>query len=175
MMSPESQLNGQVAVGDILQSINGLPVTNLTGQDVAGTLRELRDSNRKLVFIQRARIAPPIRRFCSPRTLGVNLPAPVGPKLFILGEPVLHRYYTVYDWKAQSVGFGLANNWWNNQDPADFVGQRGVLPDEVDTLLMQKSMTAVARVKSSSSTSEDELVMMQVTLAVQVTVRKPRA
>ena len=36
----------------------------------------------------------------------VKLPEPLGPKLFILGEPVLHRYYTVYDWeqkKAASV------------------------------------------------------------------------
>jgi len=167
MMSAESQLNGQVLAGDILHSLNGIPVTNLTGKDVATTLRDLQDGNRKLVFMQRARIAPPIRRSCSPRTLPVNLPAPVGPKLFILGEPVLHRYYTVYDWKKQSVGFGLANNWWNNRDPADYVGQRGELPAEVDTLLMQHRMTSFARVpKSSTSTSKDEVVMMQVTVAV---------
>jgi hypothetical protein len=180
MMSPESQLSAQVAVGDILLSLNGVPVTNLTGMDVSTTLRGLQDSNRKLVFMQRARIAPPVpdegpvQRSCSPRTLPVKLPAPVGPKLFILGEPVLHRYYTVYDWKKQSIGFGLANNWWNNQDPADYVGHRGELPAEVDTLLMQQRMTAVARVPkgSSTSTTEDEMVMMQVTVSVQVTVRK---
>merc|ERR1719386_324823 len=51
-----------------------------------------------------------VERFCRPKTLGVNLPAPVGPKLFILGEPVLHRYYTVYDWAGLQVGFSLANN-----------------------------------------------------------------
>jgi len=38
----------------------------------------------------------------------VNLKAPLGPDLFILGEPFLHRYYTVYDWQAQRIGFGTA-------------------------------------------------------------------
>ena len=34
----------------------------------------------------------------------VKLPQPLGPKLFILGEPVLHRYYTVYDWQEKKAG-----------------------------------------------------------------------
>lgn len=38
----------------------------------------------------------------------VNFPAPLGPNLFILGEPVLSRYYTVYDWERPQIGFGLA-------------------------------------------------------------------
>lgn len=48
------------------------------------------------------------RRTCLPRLMRVNMAAPLGPKLFLLGEPVLHRYYTVYDWKEKRVGFGLA-------------------------------------------------------------------
>jgi len=48
-------------------------------------------------------------RTCAPRIMPVNLPMPLGPKLFILGEPVLHRYYTVYDWKEKQVGFGLSS------------------------------------------------------------------
>lgn len=46
---------------------------------------------------------------CRPRLMPMNLPAPMGPKLFILGEPVLHRYYTVFDWEGPQIGFGLAN------------------------------------------------------------------
>merc|ERR1719329_739595 len=38
-----------------------------------------------------------VTRHCTPRIMAVNIPEPVGPKLFILGEPVLHRYYSVYD------------------------------------------------------------------------------
>ncbi|CAL1141414.1 unnamed protein product, partial [Cladocopium goreaui] len=39
----------------------------------------------------------------------VKLPEPLGPKLFILGEPVLHRYYTVYDWQEKKVPRGEKN------------------------------------------------------------------
>jgi hypothetical protein len=49
-------------------------------------------------------------RHCQPRIMPVNMKKPLGPNLFILGEPVLHRYYTVYDWHKQRVGFGLANS-----------------------------------------------------------------
>eukprot|EP00747_Dinoflagellata_sp_TGD_P093264 gnl/TRDRNA2_/TRDRNA2_165707_c1_seq1.p1 gnl/TRDRNA2_/TRDRNA2_165707_c1~~gnl/TRDRNA2_/TRDRNA2_165707_c1_seq1.p1 ORF type:complete len:508 (-),score=101.46 gnl/TRDRNA2_/TRDRNA2_165707_c1_seq1:139-1596(-) len=49
-------------------------------------------------------------RECRPRLIAVNLPEPLGPNLFIFGEPVLHRYYTVYDWKQLQIGFGEAVN-----------------------------------------------------------------
>merc|ERR1719160_15691 len=61
--------------------------------------------------------ATEVVRHCSPRAIAVNLSAPVGPKLFILGEPVLHRYYTVYDWENLQVGFALANNRGNTDPP----------------------------------------------------------
>uniref|UniRef100_A0A6T9RL12 Peptidase A1 domain-containing protein n=1 Tax=Alexandrium catenella TaxID=2925 RepID=A0A6T9RL12_ALECA len=46
---------------------------------------------------------------CTPKLSAVNLPA-VGPNVFILGEVVLQRYYTVYDWSVRQVGFGLASH-----------------------------------------------------------------
>jgi len=52
---------------------------------------------------------------CTPRIMPVNLPAPFGPKLFILGEPILSRYYTVFDWQAKRVGFGLSATDQNRQ------------------------------------------------------------
>lgn len=45
---------------------------------------------------------------CAPKIMPVNMQEPLGPKMFILGEPLLHRYYTVYDRETASVGFGLA-------------------------------------------------------------------
>lgn len=110
--------------------------------------------------------AQAVERFCRPRMMPVRLPAPLGPKLFILGEPVLHRYYTVYDWKSASVGFGLANNRRNTM-PADYGEDgRGVLPKEVDMLLMQQSVTKTVRTlqKETPSTEEDVVMMMQVRL-----------
>jgi hypothetical protein len=77
-----------------------------------------------------------VTRFCRPRTMAVNLSEPVGPKFFILGEPVLHKYYTVYDWEKLRVGFALANN-HRNTGPAADPEDRGVLPNDVE-LLMQK-------------------------------------
>mmetsp|Transcript_5331 Transcript_5331/g.20063 ORF Transcript_5331/g.20063 Transcript_5331/m.20063 type:complete len:782 (-) Transcript_5331:125-2470(-) len=85
-----------------------------------------------------------VKRFCRPRLMPVRLPAPLGPKLFILGEPVLHRYYTVYDWENNRVGFALANSRRNTMDPAEITDRRGTLPNDVDVLLMQQS-TAVSR------------------------------
>eukprot|EP00929_Paragymnodinium_shiwhaense_P062015 TRINITY_DN30964_c0_g1_i1.p1 TRINITY_DN30964_c0_g1~~TRINITY_DN30964_c0_g1_i1.p1 ORF type:complete len:629 (-),score=173.29 TRINITY_DN30964_c0_g1_i1:359-2245(-) len=79
-------------------------------------------------------------RICRPRMLPVKFPAPLGPNLFILGEPILHRYYTVFDWKTPSIGFGLANTWRNTASAEDLAQRRGVLPKEVDMLLMQQSL-----------------------------------
>lgn len=47
---------------------------------------------------------------CRPMLMTMDLPEPLGPKLFILGEPVLRKYYTVYDGKAKRVGFGRARH-----------------------------------------------------------------
>lgn len=54
-------------------------------------------------------------RHCRPKVMPVKLSAPLGPKLFILGEPILHRYYTAYDWQSQQIGLGLANSKANLQ------------------------------------------------------------
>mmetsp|Transcript_79546 Transcript_79546/g.192749 ORF Transcript_79546/g.192749 Transcript_79546/m.192749 type:complete len:498 (-) Transcript_79546:16-1509(-) len=65
-------------------------------------------------------------RTCAPRLMPVNLPAPLGPNLFILGEPLLHRYYTVYDWKEKRIGFGLSNTDQNRKA----LQKRGVEPTD---------------------------------------------
>jgi hypothetical protein len=46
--------------------------------------------------------------FCKPMLMAMDLPAPIGPKLFILGEPILRKYYTVYDGEAGRIAFGRA-------------------------------------------------------------------
>jgi len=45
---------------------------------------------------------------CFPLLMTLELEEPLGPKLFILGEPVLRKYYTVYDARLKRVGFGRA-------------------------------------------------------------------
>lgn len=95
-----------------------------------------------------------VKRFCRPRVMPVRLPAPLGPKLFILGEPVLHRYYTVYDASTRSVGFALANNRRNTMDPASIVDRRGALPKDVDMLLMQNTVT-LSQVQREARITDD--------------------
>merc|ERR550539_625615 len=46
--------------------------------------------------------------FCRSLLLPVDMRPPLGPKVFIWGEPVLRRYYTVYDLVKKQVGFSLA-------------------------------------------------------------------
>lgn len=52
--------------------------------------------------------------WCKPTLMTLDLPEPLGPKLFILGEPVLRKYYTVYDAKQKRVGIGRA---WHRHTP----------------------------------------------------------
>mmetsp|Transcript_9084 Transcript_9084/g.15700 ORF Transcript_9084/g.15700 Transcript_9084/m.15700 type:complete len:743 (+) Transcript_9084:2-2230(+) len=90
-----------------------------------------------------------VQRKCSPRVMPVNMPAPMGPSLFILGEPLLHRYYTVYDYEHLRVGFGLANNRRNKMNPEDITDRIGTLPPEVDVLLMQQRVSGSMRSRST--------------------------
>jgi hypothetical protein len=46
--------------------------------------------------------------FCKPALMTMDLPAPLGPKLFILGEPILRKFYSVYDANQKRIGFGRA-------------------------------------------------------------------
>lgn len=126
-----------------------------------------------------------VKRFCRPRLMPVRLPEPLGPKLFILGEPVLHRYYTVYDWANHRVGFSLANNRRNTMDPSEIVDRRGTLPKEVDVLLMQNRMRVLREAPSSvqrlagghaagaPAEMQEESVLVQVRLKLSLRPRRP--
>jgi len=46
------------------------------------------------------------RTVCVPTIMPLALPEPLGPNLFILGEPVLRKFYTVYNWEKKQIGFG---------------------------------------------------------------------
>lgn len=52
----------------------------------------------------------PERKYCTARILPVTWSEPLGPNIFILGEPMLHRYYTVFDWGGLRVGFARSNH-----------------------------------------------------------------
>jgi len=108
-----------------------------------------------------------VNRHCSPRITRVSLPEPLGPKLFILGEPVLHRYYTVYDYINLRVGFGLANSKQNTDQSQIQAGGRGALPKDVDMLLMQQTMTVGGR-KTDHDDDGEEVVFFQMSISVSI-------
>jgi len=43
--------------------------------------------------------------FCRSLLLPVDMEEPLGPRIFVWGEPVLRKYYTVYDYGEKRVGF----------------------------------------------------------------------
>lgn len=48
------------------------------------------------------------RLWCRSLLLPVDMQGPLGNRVFIWGEPVLRKYYTIYDWAAKQVGFTVA-------------------------------------------------------------------
>lgn len=92
------------------------------------------------------------KSYCTPKLLPVNLTASVGGNVFILGEPVLHRYYTVYDWKGLRAGFGLASH-RGSQRGHELEGVHG---------------TAVkAPQEKREAEVQDDIVLLQVVVVVQ--------
>uniref|UniRef100_A0A7S2AIC3 Peptidase A1 domain-containing protein n=1 Tax=Alexandrium andersonii TaxID=327968 RepID=A0A7S2AIC3_9DINO len=69
---------------------------------------------------------------CTPRLFPVVLKP--GKKIFLLGEPVLQRYYSVFDWGSESIAFGLADQRPQETASNDFddstLLQLSVLPEE---------------------------------------------
>lgn len=47
---------------------------------------------------------------CMPMLMSMDLPEPLAPKTFILGEPVLQKYYAAFDSGRHRIGFGKARH-----------------------------------------------------------------
>merc|ERR1719271_136978 len=104
------------------------------------------------------------------------MPAPLGPNLFILGEPVLHRYYTIFDWKGPSIGMSVSTSKRNLVDRSQITDRIGSLPKDVDVYLMQHSVNASSghlRLSTkdeevASEEDDDGLAAMQVVVEVSM-------
>merc|ERR1719401_3198595 len=79
---------------DIVFDLGGFEVT-LTAEDYSrpAGLRVITNATDEEEFVCRAQLLP------------ADEAATLGPKAWILGEPVLQRYYTAYDWGRSRIGF----------------------------------------------------------------------
>lgn len=68
------------------------------------------DKEKPETWVEGADDVPPGNLLCTPKLLPVTWPEPIGPNLFILGEPVLQRYYAVFDWDNLQAGFARARH-----------------------------------------------------------------
>jgi len=149
-----NQASGQPAESDGMSVLS----VNVTSGPAGGTHSPNASAQMNVnePMLQEAPLPQIVKRHCRPKMMPVSIPAPLGPKLFILGEPVLHRYYTVYDWASPRIGFGLAAS-RRNLDPMAFrdgSDRRGSLPEGVDTILMQQQLhVAMDSVSSSGADS----------------------
>jgi len=157
--------------------------SNSTGN---GFLPNDAETKAKETVSQEAELPPQVRRHCRPKMMPVSMPEPLGPKLFILGEPVLHRYYSVYDWSNPRIGFGLSSSRRNREGPLAFregADRRGSLPEGMDTILMQQRLTMDSVSSSDADSvgwtdedvaSGDTLQFSQVTVSIGLSVRPRR-
>merc|ERR1719221_1433076 len=74
--------------------------------------KENSDKEKPETWVEGADDTPPgnLSLLCTPKLLPVTWPEPIGPNLFILGEPVLQRYYAVFDWDNLQAGFARARH-----------------------------------------------------------------
>jgi len=67
------------------------------------------------------------RLVCRSLLLPVDMQAPLGPRVFIWGEPMLRRYYTVYDLAEKRVGFSLAGQAPTKDTGVELAGGRAAI------------------------------------------------
>uniref|UniRef100_A0A7S1AUP3 Peptidase A1 domain-containing protein n=1 Tax=Noctiluca scintillans TaxID=2966 RepID=A0A7S1AUP3_NOCSC len=97
---------------------------------------------------------------CVPRLLPVNMPEPLGPKLFILGEPVLTQYYTVYDFGAKRIGFGASASVSNKRALNVIKEDAEDEHEEEIVALMQVSFSLSLRVQRTFREPSDGLALL---------------
>jgi cathepsin D len=99
--------------------------------------------------------------FCRSLLLPVDMPAPLGPKVFILGEPVLRRYLTIYDLAEKRIGFSRANqeSLISRAGPATYDAERPPLNSLVPgapLISMRGSSRASAMLNSQGKSGTDD-------------------
>jgi len=86
------------------------PMVNFDLDDELTVSLQSEDYSRPVPFNMTMSSTGKAKLFCRSLLLPVDMAPPLGPKVFIWGEPVLRRYYTVYDFGQKQIGFSLARH-----------------------------------------------------------------
>jgi len=105
--------------------------------------------------------------FCRPRLMPVSMPEPLGPNLFIIGEPLLHRYYTVYDHLGPSIGFGLAKHGGIAEELPTTENQEGFLQQHGDEVVLMQTFATLDIGRARKQQIAGEILLVRMTLEVR--------
>jgi hypothetical protein len=110
----------------------------------------------------------PWRLFCRSLLLPVDpMEEPLGPRVFLWGEPVLRRYYTVFDFQNKRVGFSVARE--SSEPELDALPSVNA-PEPFSTL----SGTPIPRKKESAKAAVSDIPVVATGLpATQEEVKAP--
>jgi len=108
-VSPEA--GKEAATKDCRLRSDGAPLVFELGPGIPGIVLDSEDYFRPKPFNMTVPDKPGAWKLvCRSLLLPLDLEAPLGPRTFILGEPVLRKYYTIYDWASRRVGFATADH-----------------------------------------------------------------
>jgi cathepsin D len=108
-VSPEA--GKEAASQDCRLRSDGAPLIFELGPGIPGIVLDSEDYFRPKPFNMTVPNKPVAWKLtCRSLLLPLDLEAPLGPRTFILGEPVLRKYYTIYDWASRRVGFATADH-----------------------------------------------------------------
>jgi hypothetical protein len=156
-LRPEDYMRQLPLAGDLPLSSAGVSPTSYKGEAQTET------------SVPASQTAQDGRMLCKPKLMPVNMPKPLGPKLFILGEPVLHRYYTAYDWsEPPRVGLGLAAHAGNVRPPGNLDAGLGGVSVSAHSSLDSKmggeksGSSPIGGIKSDEARYDDPIFLAQV-------------
>merc|ERR1719188_1347645 len=112
---PMQRLLARVPPPDISDGdVEDIDCRNVEGLDIEFDLGEqvikvgAEDYSRPRPFNITANTTRGWQLSCRSLLLPLDIEEPLGPLVFIWGEPVLRRYLTIYDWDAKQIGFASA-------------------------------------------------------------------
>lgn len=105
---PEELLSTDGSAGAV--DCRGVPGADLVFELADGLIVTLAPEDYRRPAPVNVTVSNTSKPYCRSLLLPLDMKAPLGPKIFIWGEPMLRKYYTIYDWGQKRIGFANANH-----------------------------------------------------------------